>query len=92
MAMIQEENSAIVGQEHLDDQKRLMERLVFNLRLNEGVNIQEIEKQYQCSLGCEKEKILQGLVKEDFLVFEGGKLRTTQLGKLLLDEISERLI
>ena len=92
MKRINEHGSAKEGEERLSPQERLCEAIVFGLRMNEGIELTDLEKKYRVELGHEKKKKVGFFVKKGFLVFVAGRLQTTLKGRLVLDEISSYLV
>lgn len=72
------------GFEDLTDHQLAMEKVLFGLRMNAGIpwDLLPLNKQEQ----------VQGWIKDGFLLQENGNLRTTDRGRLVLDELSTRLI
>jgi len=82
----------IAGKERLDIHGRLIETFLFGLRMKEGVDISSLEDRFDCPLSPEvKEKIGQ-FVQQKLLTREENRLKTTLLGRLVLDELCARLI
>lgn len=76
--------TVIEGYEDLNVDTKDAEKLVFGLRMNQGVPWEQV--------GTSKHKDIQPLIEAGFLVLENGFLKTTQQGRLVLDELSSRLI
>jgi len=74
----------IGGYEDLTDAQLTIEKILFGLRMNEGISWELVPESRQ--------KTLQEWVKDGFLLLENRKLKTTQRGRLVLDELSVRLI
>lgn len=83
---------AIEGFEELAPQTRLMERVLFGLRMNDGICIQDIEKSVGEKLTPERSQMVDDFVKDGFFVRDGARIRTSMKGRLVLDELSSRLI
>ncbi|MDP8266600.1 MAG: radical SAM family heme chaperone HemW [Candidatus Aceula meridiana] len=80
------------GKEKLNKDRRLLEALLFGLRMNEGVSLCILEKQFNAKFSKQtKEKISQ-FCKDEFLILKNSHLKTTLQGRLVLDELSVRLI
>ncbi len=75
---------AVAGFEDLDDMTLTMEKVLFGLRMNEGVDISLIPS--------DKKSIIHDFVRDGFLTFDNKRLRATKQGRLVLDELSSRLI
>jgi len=74
----------IGGFEDLTDDQLSMEKVLFGLRMNEGVPWD--------SVPSGKALLIQTWIKDGFLLLEKGNLKTTDQGRLVLDELSSRLI
>jgi oxygen-independent coproporphyrinogen-3 oxidase len=74
----------IIGFEDLTDTQLLMEKILFGLRMNEGVAWDMVPS--------DKAGLLQTWIKDGFLTLENKNLKTTDRGRLILDELSARLI
>ncbi len=89
---IKEGISVVDGSEFLTEEQRLIENLLFRLRMNQGVDVSFIEKKFQCSIGEERKLCIKRFVKNGFLEQEGVFVKTTLKGRLVLDELSIKLI
>jgi oxygen-independent coproporphyrinogen-3 oxidase len=74
----------IEGYEDLTDVQLSMEKVLFGLRMNEGVPWDLVPSV--------KAELIQTWVKDGFLQLENGNLKTTDRGRLVLDALSSRLI
>jgi oxygen-independent coproporphyrinogen-3 oxidase len=74
----------IGGFEDLTESQVVMEKVLFGLRMNEGISWDLV--------GLSKQELVQTWIKDGFLSLEDGHLRTTDRGRLVLDELSVRLI
>jgi oxygen-independent coproporphyrinogen-3 oxidase len=74
----------VEGYEDLSADTRDTEKLVFGLRMNKGVPWAQV--------AASKHKDIQFLIEHGFLIRENGFLKTTQQGRLVLDELSSRLV
>ncbi len=72
------------GLEELTNSQLTMEKILFGLRMNEGVpwNI----------VPSFKHAKIRAWIRDGFLLLEDGYLKTTDRGRLVLDELSSRLI
>ena len=84
MKRIKSEGEAIEGFEDLTDAQLIMERILFGLRMNEGAPWDLVP--------LSKIGLVQTWIEEGFLFLEKGALKTTDRGRLVLDELSSRLI
>lgn len=80
------------GCEYLTSDKRLKETMLFGLRMNKGVNVRILEDKFQCHITREEKKEINCFVKNGLLDNNKGCIRATDKGRLVLDEISARLI
>ncbi len=92
MKNICSKGNAIEAEERLDTYSRFLEALLFGLRMNKGVNLVELERRFRCLLDIERQQILEGFVENGFLYKSKGYLKTTFRGRLILDELCNRLI
>jgi len=77
------------GDEQLTDRERQMERFLFGLRMNEGVDMQSLPGDIFDSMRADK---FQTFIKEGFLLREGSRIKASDKGRLVLDELSSQLI
>ncbi len=80
------------GQEQLTPQERYMEKLLFGLRMNQGVDLKRLEREFDWILLEEKIIRLKSFCQEGFLIWEDSHLKTTPKGRVVLDELCSRLI
>lgn len=92
LAQIKQQGLAIQAEEILDSQTRLMERILFGLRMNQGVCLAQIEKDLKVSLSRDKKQKISSFINEGFLKQEKDFLKTTLRGRLVLDEMAVELI
>ncbi len=77
-------SDACEGHEDLTDDQLSMEKVLFGLRMNEGVPWDFVP--------FARSKLIQTWIKDGFLLLDNGNLKTTDQGRLVLDELSGRLI
>jgi oxygen-independent coproporphyrinogen-3 oxidase len=87
-----ETGKAVESFEDLAPQTRLMELVVFGLRMNDGIVITELESKIGTKVAAEKIERLDHFVNDGFLLREGGRLKVSDKGRLVLDELSSRLV
>ncbi len=90
--LIKENKSPKAGEENLGAPERFIEALLLGLRMNAGVNIKELEERFECILDAERRKKITEFIAARWLFFEGDFLKASPQGRLLLDEISVRVI
>ncbi len=86
------EGQALGGQEELSDRTMLSERLIFGLRMNEGVNLRKLEEELEWSFPNETHESIKQFIEDGFLIVQGNLVKTTLKGRLVLDTIAARLI
>lgn len=87
-----DKESPLEDEEELSVEQRFLERLVFGLRTNRGIDLKDIMTEYNLKLDQDRTHLIENLVREGLLVQEGENVRTTLQGRLVLDEIAARLI
>ncbi len=91
-SLIQKGQSPVEEKEVLTTEQRLLEAVLFGLRMNEGVDVRVVEEKFGCCLSKEKEGKVEEFVREGFLEREGSIVRATLKGRKVLDELSSYLI
>ncbi len=92
MEMIQLKKDTHENIEELSAHQRFIEKLLFGLRMNEGVKVKTLEKEFDCPLDQEREVKLKEFTHQEFLRWDNEKLKVTDKGRLVLDELCSRLI
>lgn len=92
MERIQKGHSALEAEEKLSAHQHLMELILFGLRMNRGVKVKEVAQKAGCTLDKARERMIDELVNQGFLCWEKDYLKTSLKGRLVLDEISSRLV
>ena len=77
--------------ERLDPHQRLVEALIFGLRMTDGVRPADLEARFGCPLDSERRERIEAYIKEGLLAEDGTALRATPRGMMVLDDISGRL-
>jgi oxygen-independent coproporphyrinogen-3 oxidase len=80
------------GNECLPPEKRFKEALLFGLRMNQGVDIRKLENRFDYCLNKEEHKNIDCFVEDGLLNNVNGVVKVANKGRLVLDEISARLI
>lgn len=89
---INAQGQAVDDREVLSKKTLLHERLIFGLRMNQGIDLCELEDEFQMAFGREIQEEIKMLINQGFLSAERNKIKTTLKGRLVLDEIATRLI
>ncbi len=84
--------SPVEEREERSPHARLLEAVLFGLRLNAGVDIKALERGFGIMLGDEKHDAINGLISDGFLIRKKSSIAATMKGRLVLDAISSRLI
>jgi oxygen-independent coproporphyrinogen-3 oxidase len=85
-------SSAAVGREKLAAPDKMLETFLFGLRMNAGVDVASLQERFGCVLPQDKMNQIGILIGSGFLVHDGRRICATDKGRLVLDEISSRLI
>lgn len=89
---INENESPLADEEELSPEQRFLERVIFGLRTNRGVDISAVAEQYQCRLDEARRRLVKELITEGLLEQDERYLKATLKGRMVLDEIAARLI
>lgn len=92
MLRIKDNQTPMGGQEKLSPRQRFMEILLLGLRMNRGMNVSKVKDRLSYSLNFETEEKIRELVRGGFLCWDNDYLKATSRGRLVLDEVSSRLI
>lgn len=92
LTAVEKTGSNLEGSENLNKSQRLIEALLFGLRMNAGIKLCELEKRFGCTLPPEKKKRIEEFIQNGFLENAGRRLRTTLKGRLVLDELCGYLV
>ena len=74
----------IEGHEDLSHETLNIEKVLFGLRMNEGIEMSWVP--------LNKKSVVKGFLQDGFLAMEGSRLKVTDEGRLVLDELSARLV
>lgn len=85
-------DSTQVHSDNMSPQDKLSEALIFGLRMVEGVDIEKLQIEYSCRLDESKSEAIQRLLADGLLLKDNKRLRVSEAGLLVLDEIATRLI
>jgi oxygen-independent coproporphyrinogen-3 oxidase len=92
LGRINDKGEAVEDFEELTPLTRLMELVVFGLRMNDGIIVEELEKKIGIPLPAGKQERISQFIADGFLAREGERLKVAAKGRLVLDELSSRLI
>ncbi|MDP2652522.1 MAG: radical SAM family heme chaperone HemW [Candidatus Omnitrophota bacterium] len=80
------------GSEQLAAGERFWETFLLGLRMNAGVDVKSLENRFACALGHDRTERIDAFVRDGFLWRDNGRIGATLEGRLVLDEISSRLL
>lgn len=86
-----QEGSAVEGEQLLDAGERLKQALLIGLRMNDGIRLGALEQLFGCHLGEEESQRIEHFVRHGFLAHDDGRLKATEQGRLVLDELCAQL-
>lgn len=89
---LKENRNPLQGKEKLEPRTQFKEALLFGLRMNQGVDVGQLQERFQCALTPDEHEIFEDMVAEGFLHRDNFSLTTTAKGRLVLDELAARLI
>jgi oxygen-independent coproporphyrinogen-3 oxidase len=92
LGMITQGGQAQVGEEKLGPVEKLTETFLFGLRMNEGVDLEALERTMGVELSDDRKEALENFIEMGFLEEFHSCIRATDRGRLVLDEISARLV
>jgi len=92
LKLLKEGKDPLDTEEQLTPAQRLVETVLFGLRTNAGVCLSDLEQRFHQSLESDKKNQIAQWVQDGFLIENDGVLLTTLKGRLVLDELSARLI
>ncbi len=79
-------------EEILTSEERLLETFLIGLRMNQGVNLAQLEGRFHLKFPADKEVTLKAFLKDGFLKKAGPFFKASLKGRLVLDELCARLI
>ncbi len=86
------EINPVQGREKFTPTQHLLEMFLIGLRMNRGVDLVRLEQQLGCKFPPEKQAMLNALFKAKLVEAQANRVCVTDAGRLVLDEISARLI
>lgn len=90
---VQKHHTGCTEETYLTTQERSKEALLMGLRLSEGISQHYFEERTGLPLlECLNSTILEACIEEEYLIYDGHRLRTTIEGRLRLETILSHLI
>ncbi len=83
---------AVCGEEKLSSSERMIETLLFSLRMNRGVDLGLLQERFGLEIAPDKIELIESFIEMGLLEEDGMVLRATTRGRNVLDEISARLV
>lgn len=90
--IFERDGNAQAGEERLSPEDKFMEIFLFGLRMNEGVDLDELQRRMGVELPVDRAEAIENFVEMGLLTEKRGRIVATDRGRLVLDEISARLI
>ena len=84
--------SPIAQEENLDRRALAREYILLRLRTSDGLDLDVLDDQYDCSLRDHRAAILNRLAAEGLIHDDPDRVRLTPRGRLLADAVTQRLI
>ncbi len=92
LRMMDEKGNALAGEEKLEGVRKLTEVFLFGLRMNEGVDLGAWERRIGVELPQDRKEALESFIEMGFLEETDDRIRVTDRGRLVLDEIAARIV
>ncbi|MCK5177924.1 MAG: radical SAM family heme chaperone HemW [Candidatus Omnitrophica bacterium] len=92
IASLQKGAFAKEGSEVLSTFDQMKETVLFGLRMNQGISIEQTKKRFGCFLNDEQKEKIDHFIRGGFLIQENGYLKVSSEGRLVLDELCAQLI
>lgn len=83
---------AVAGREKLPPAQKMLEEFLIGLRMNQGVDLCSLEMKFGIEMSLEKKEALESFMELGLLEEDGSVIKATRRGRLVLDEISARII
>ena len=87
LAPLRENNLPIIRQQQLSKNEQMEEEMILGLRTMEGVSQQHFAEKFQTSLLDQYASVISDLVTEGLLMLDGDRIRLTQRGVFLGNEV-----
>jgi len=78
--------------EELTPYTKMKEVVLFGLRMNQGIDINQIKKRFGCYFKEQQQEQINHFIDGGLLIAENGRLRASSKGRLVLDELCSKLI
>lgn len=82
----------IDGESILTNEEQLKDAFLFGLRMNKGVDVNSLQDKYGCAMDEKVRNTVSELIAEGYMLHEPPLYKATDKGRLVLDEISVRLL
>jgi putative oxygen-independent coproporphyrinogen III oxidase len=92
LSRVESGRETVMGEELLRREQLAKERLLFGLRMNQGVVFDALRTEFPEVFDGHYLAAIEAFIESGHLCSDGDMLRVTEAGRLVLDEISARLI
>jgi len=92
MDSIQKGESVIIDSEPIDAEEDLFESIILGLRLNKGIQIDQLNERYAIDFEARYEKVLSSLIQDHLIIREGNTIKLTELGRDLANQVFLRFM
>ncbi len=89
---LEDKKSVVIEKEKLTLAEKKNEAIMLSLRTSKGLNIDTFNRQFSCNLVVDKQKEIQFLVSNHFIVIERGFLRLAENAFYVLNSVVQKLI
>ena len=77
----------VIDTDEIDEKEDLFETIILGLRLNQGIRIEEINKQYQIDFNTRYKEVLETLLKSELIKIVEDHVILTKLGRDLANQV-----
>ncbi len=92
IAAIEAGEDAVEYAERLEGRAAIAETILLGLRMLDGVDLRALSEEMEVDIGREFGQEIEMLQRRGLVIFDGGLLRVTHQGLLLLDDVAEELV
>ena len=91
MELLELGNSPIENREFLSERDLVRERIMLALRTSEGLDLEDLQRDYGFSLNDHKQEVLKTMKARDLLTWDGTSIRLSSNGVHVCDRLTEQL-
>jgi putative oxygen-independent coproporphyrinogen III oxidase len=89
---MRDEGMAEAGDKILSTYDQFMDAFLFGLRMNAGIDLERLQRRFDCVLDEQRQNTLKQLEEAHFLRRDQQKIKVTDEGRIVLDELCSRLV